>query len=156
MSAPTRAQQYLSHWILHRGALSDLVDRLPEGSAGFRPWPQAMTTEGLVWHIVQSTDRFFQAVRTGSMPPRPAQQDVPQTIAAVRELLHARTATDRELLEGLTDAQFDAVLAFGPVGELPGVTLLGLALDHEIHHKGQLWTYARMCGVEPPSFVKRG
>jgi uncharacterized damage-inducible protein DinB len=28
-------------------------------------------------------------------------------------------------------------------------------IDHEIHHKGQMFTYARICGVEPPGFVQR-
>ncbi|SIC68051.1 Uncharacterised protein [Mycobacteroides abscessus subsp. abscessus] len=39
---------------------------------------------------------------------------------------------------------------------MPGIVLLENAKDHEIHHKGQLFTYARLAGIEKlPFFVSR-
>jgi len=156
LAASARAGAHLARWLRHRGALTELVAQLPEGAAGFRPWSEAMTTAALIQHIALATDRFFGAVRDGALPPPPAVRPAPPaTIAEARALLEEKTAEDRRILEGLADARLDARLAFGPMGDVPGDALLTLAIDHEIHHKGQLWTYARMCGVAPPSFVRR-
>ena len=64
------------------------------------------------------------------------------------------TNETRVLLEGLSDDDFDKIIstsqAFGQ--DVPGSVLLAMSLDHEIHHKGQLFVYARMLGFDkvPP------
>ncbi|KYD26597.1 MULTISPECIES: DinB family protein [Geobacillus] len=40
---------------------------------------------------------------------------------------------------------------------IPAAQLLPMAMDHEIHHKGQLFVYVRAMGhTDLPLFVKRG
>jgi len=40
--------------------------------------------------------------------------------------------------------------------KMPGMVLLESGKDHEIHHKGQLFTYARLLGIKSlPFFVNR-
>ena len=156
--AVQRAEQHLRHWTRHRGALLELVERLPAAAASFRPWDGAMTTAVLLAHVARSVDRTIRAVERGSFQgPPPGGSVPPATIEEAGTLLRSLTEEDTALLGGLSDAQFDARLEFPPPRPaLPAVAALAMALDHEIHHKGQLWVYARMCGVEPPSFVRRG
>lgn len=156
MAASSRAERHLRHWLRHRRPLLELVARLPESAAGFRPWEGAMTTAALVAHVARSTDRFVRAVQSGSSlsPPGAGERPAPPaTMAEAADLLRRLTEEDRACLEGVDDARLDATMEFGPLGPMAALALLAAALDHEIHHKGQLWTYARMCGVEPPLFV---
>jgi uncharacterized damage-inducible protein DinB len=155
MAMASRAAQHLQHWRLHRGALEELLTRLPDTAAAFRPWDGAMTTTALVAHIARSTQRLLQGVEAGGMTPPAGTPPPPATMADARTLLAAATRETAALLERLTDAQLDRVIAFRPGIEQPGAVLMAMSLDHEIHHKGQLWVYARMCGVEPPLYIAR-
>lgn len=152
-----RVPEYVQHWLRHRRALEALVDRLPESSAGFAPWAGAMTTAALVGHIAEAVTGMMHAVEAGAFtPPTGERPAPPETIAAAREVLRQRTEAGLAILEGLEDKQLDRPLEFARLGiQVSGLGLLGMALDHEIHHKGQLWVYARMCGVEPGAFISR-
>ncbi len=141
---------------MHRRALEELLTRLPDSAAGFRPWDGAMTTAALVAHIARSTNRLLQGVEAGAMTPPSGQPPAPPaTMAEARDLLASATAETQALLSRLTDAQLERVIAFRPGIEQPGAVMMAMSLDHEIHHKGQLWVYARMCGVEPPLYISR-
>jgi uncharacterized damage-inducible protein DinB len=159
MAIAARAERQRAHWLRHRRPLLELAGRLPASAAGFRPWDQAMTTAVLVAHVARATHRFVSAVERGALEPRApgaAPPPAPETMDEAVALLRRLTDEDTEAFERLDDGRLDARLEFGPMGTVAGEMLLALAVDHEIHHKGQLWTYARMCGVEPPPFAARG
>lgn len=39
---------------------------------------------------------------------------------------------------------------------MPLYGLIDFMVQHEAHHKGQIWLMARMIGLEPAMFVKAG
>jgi uncharacterized damage-inducible protein DinB len=56
-----------------------------------------------------------------------------------------RALTPEQLAEEITP--------FGPAYKMSRMALLSMTHEHEIHHRGQLYTYLRIAGCEvPPLF----
>ncbi len=152
----SKAEQFVAGWLRHREVTVELVDMISDDSLDFKPWEGAMTLGELVTHIVNSATWFSSAIKNGQMTKPPEKPQI-TSMAQLKQYVHDATAEAKATLLSLTDEQLETVLdttkIFG--AQLPGKMLLAGMRDHEIHHKGQLFVYARMTGVEnPPSFVK--
>lgn len=143
-------QQVLKRWKMHRNALLELVDSLPDSSGSWRPWEEGMTVTELVHHLAWTPDFFFSPIdgREMIIPP------VPSTLAEARELLKQLTKEHEQKLAAYTDLDLrkEATIELFKITE-PGVEVLHRMIGHEAHHKGQLALYARMLGVKPPFYV---
>ena len=151
------AQNFTNIWLRHRLVGNEIVDMVSDDHLNFRPWDKAMTLKELVLHMLFSADMFTNAVKQGEFIPSAQPQPEVHTAAELKQLVHEMTAKTKETLEGLSEEQFtnsvDMTKLFG--AQIPGKSLLHLMRDHEIHHKGQLFVYARMIGLENlPMFVK--
>ncbi|NGP46499.1 damage-inducible protein DinB [Bacillaceae bacterium SIJ1] len=145
---------YLNHWLSHRNALVNLIDKVDNEHTVYEPWNGAMSLGHLVVHIVQSTDMFVESVKQGTFA-EPTIQDDFQTMDDVRKIVRDATEKTKNDLEALTEEQVNSMIS-SPIMEAPGSVYLTTSLDHEIHHKGQLFTYARMAGIEDmPMFIAR-
>lgn len=146
-------QEFIAGWMSHRGALIALLDTVKDDQLDFTPWDGAMSFAKLTTHIVDSTGMFASIVK-GEAPAAGA----PSSFATVEELKrYVQTLTEQTKsdLESLTEEQLNRVVEFAGM-KMPGIALLQTGKDHEIHHKGQLFTYARIIGVkELPFFVER-
>jgi uncharacterized damage-inducible protein DinB len=153
-----KAESFLNSWLRHRLVLIELVDLIPEEHLDFKPWEKAMTLKELVLHITFATDLFVEAVRQEKFIPPDSSQPEIHTVADLRHIVHEVTEKTKSTITSFTDKQFEILVdVTKPFGShLPGEVLLHMIRDHEIHHKGQLFVYARMIGVENiPSFAKR-
>ncbi|GLV14795.1 hypothetical protein Heshes_24790 [Alicyclobacillus hesperidum] len=154
----TKAETYLGHWHAHRDVLTDLVKSVGEEHLSFQPWAGAMSFADLVWHIVSTGYFFADSAALGHLGMRPEKADL-STMSALESSISEWTQKTHDRISSMTDDQFanlvDMTQLFG--AKLPATALLQTNLDHEIHHKGQLFVYARLCGADPlPFFVKRG
>jgi uncharacterized damage-inducible protein DinB len=71
----------------------------------------------------------------------------------VRKIVREYTEKTKKDLQTLTDDHLDQTVQWGPY-HAPGKMWLDIMRDHEIHHKGQLFVYARMVGMEQlPFFI---
>ena len=82
---------------------------------------------------------------------------IPSTLQEARALLSQLTKIHEDKLGGFDDTvlrkQTTITLSAGTLTE-PGVEILHRIIGHEAHHKGQLFTYARLLNVaEPPFYV---
>ncbi|MBF8376487.1 DinB family protein [Alicyclobacillus mali] len=154
----SKAQAVLTHWHSHRDVLAPLVESVPEDKLDFKPWDGAMSFRDLVWHILSTSAWFAAAAQAGRITDRPEKPDLGskqallQAISTFSDRTHADVAS-------VADEQFDSLVdtkaVFG--ADLPVKALLGSMVDHEIHHKGQLFVYARLMGAEKlPFFIHRG
>ncbi|MED1203536.1 DinB family protein [Heyndrickxia acidicola] len=143
-------EQILKRWKMHRNALLELVEVLPDASSSWRPWEEGMTVTELVHHLAWTPDFFFASIdgRAMVIPP------VPETLTEARELLKQLTSEHEQKLASYTDEdlQKDATIDLFKITE-PGVEVLHRLIGHEAHHKGQLLLYARMLGVTPPFYI---
>lgn len=149
VGAPTAGQRLAQAWMMHRSRLTEAAGLLPEQVAAFRPWEGAMSTLELLNHIAGAAEMFVAAAV--GRPARPAAPAA--TLAGARELLAAADAQAAEIGR-LSEADLRTLRTVAALKlTVPAEMLLTMMLHHEIHHKGQVWTYARMNGVEPPLFV---
>ncbi len=148
----------LQAWLRHRDALVALVDVTPEGNQNFTPWEGAWTYALLTLHIVGMGEWFMQAVASGEMAnPEPPVQVT--SMQQLKEIVHEVTKRTTDTFKALPDEQLSAEINSSKIfgANLTGAQIIEAMFEHEIHHKGQLFVYARMCGVEnPPFFFNRG
>ncbi|GEO27627.1 hypothetical protein AAC03nite_34120 [Alicyclobacillus acidoterrestris] len=150
----TKAQTFLQQFMAHRSVLPDLIATMKDKDLSFRPWDGAMTTADLVWHILSVSHSMASAAATGQFERITDKPDL-TTIEGVQRIVRERTDELHNLIDAIPDEQLDATIElFG--NQVPASAALQLLKDHEIHHKGQLFVYARMCGAEQmPMFIKR-
>lgn len=151
----SKVDHYIQGWLRHRLVLLDLLDKVSEENVSFKPTETSMPLSRLAVHIATSGDMFVQALKNGSFARSATPQ--PETMEETRAIVHAITDRNREEMSAFTDETFEkmvdgqAVFGF----DAPGSVWLGSMLEHEIHHKGQLFVYVRMTGVtELPFFMK--
>jgi uncharacterized damage-inducible protein DinB len=146
----TNGERYAQTFMMHRGALIDLLEMVPADKGDFAAWDGGMSFHKLADHLSGSTNRI-PAMVNGLAPGKPE----PSTdFAAAKAGMKASTENARAFLVGLSDEQLSSVIeAFGG-NKMPVSVLVEFLISHEAHHKGQAWMMARMIGIEPPRFVK--
>jgi uncharacterized damage-inducible protein DinB len=145
-----QVEQILKRWRMHRNALLDLVSKIPESSAHWRPWPTAWTTLDLLYHVAWTPDFFLSAAERRETNPVP----IPTTINEARRLLRELTREHEDAIKSYEDADLERIVTIPMLFVTePVVEVLHRLVVHEAHHKGQLWLYARMMGIEPPFYA---
>jgi len=150
------AQMMMEEWLRHRAVLPQILAQVPPEKVGFQPWEGAMSLGKLTVHTVASTHFFVSAVASGEFTSQ-----TPPEVSSMEELLQVvadYTAKSKSVYESLSDAQLPEMLEAKFMHlTLPKQAFLASMRDHEVHHKGQLFVYARMAGAkEMPFFVSRG
>lgn len=145
---------FTAGWMSHRKALLELLDTIQDQHLPYKPWDKAMSFAEMALHIANSTAMFVQIVKNGSFTPSGGQQQ-PATASELKAAVQAATEQTKADLESLTPEQLEQTAEFNGM-KMPGIAMLEMAKEHEIHHKGQLFTYARLLGIDPlPFFVSR-
>ncbi len=155
MKNMTRVNELISGWMSHRKVLHELLDTFEDQHLSYKPWEEAMSLSELVLHISGAMEMFTDTVKNGVFTPPTGSSKI-ESVSELKTLVENQTNQTKSKLEGLTDEQLAAIVEFAGM-KMPGLALLESAKDHEIHHKGQLFTYARLLGVQSlPFFVNRG
>ncbi|SDQ05760.1 DinB family protein [Virgibacillus salinus] len=140
-------------WLKHRLVVQELLEQVDDEQVQYKPWDNAKSLGDLAVHIATSMDMFVKTVKNGKFTP-PQEESNYETMRDVREILKKYTETTKQDLKSLSKSQLTDEVEFNK-DIAPGSFWLSNAIDHEIHHKGQLFTYARMAGVEAvPFFMK--
>lgn len=151
----SKAEAFLMHFKMHRSVLDKVVDAVKDEDLPFSPWEGALTLKDLIWHVLSSGLSFTRAAATGDFE-RVSDKPALETKTQLKQAIDDMSRQSYDFIQSMSDDQFsqeiDVTKAFGR--KLPAGQLLTSMLDHEIHHKGQLFTYARLCGAEEmPFFV---
>ena len=150
----SQINDYIAGWLSHRNALIALLDTVTDDQVSYTPWEGAMSFGKLVTHIVDSTDMFAKIVRDEA-PNKGAEAEAFTSVGELKNYVQAKTEATKSTLASITDEQLSKIVTFSTM-QMPGMAMLQMAKEHEIHHKGQLFTYARIIGVkELPFFVSR-
>ncbi len=149
---PNTGTEYARAFAMHRKPLIELLEKLPEDKASFSAWDGGMTFQRLSDHLSGSMERLGMMM-SGQTPTKP---EPSADWHAALERLRASTEATRAHFEALTPEQLaSTVTGFGG-REMPVHALVDGAIQHLAHHKGQIWTMARMNGLEPPMFMAMG
>ncbi|HZG59823.1 MAG TPA: DinB family protein [Anoxybacillus sp.] len=152
-----RTNQLVQRFLAHRSVTVELVNKIEKEHYDYKPTPTSMTVKDLVTHILFSFYRFAKVAKSGNSAV--FSEKIEETETDLRKVAETYTEKTKSLLESLTEEELDRVLdltqRFGM--KIPVFQFLQLGMDHEIHHKGQLFVYVREMGhTELPFFIKRG
>jgi uncharacterized damage-inducible protein DinB len=141
---------YAGSFTMHRAALIELLEKIPAEKGDFAAWEGGMSFAKIADHLSGSSHRMQHMVR-GETPEK--LEPSPDLASAVQRL----KATHADVVAALgampPEMLGQKVTAFGG-REMPVAALLDFMVQHEAHHKGQVWMMARMIGLEPGMFVK--
>ena len=127
----------------------------------FRPRPGMRTPRELVFHIYSQEKALAEAAQQGRFTLEAANRSNPEDQA---------NATELKMLSGVNDARAYAEACHraaeeifrtmsedelvrpveSPMGTYPAWQYFTFAYDEHWHHRGQLYTYLRLLGKEPP------
>jgi len=147
MSSPD-SERFVSNWNrIHRDT-SRVLRTAPDDKLDWRPRDDMFTMRELIGHIPQAEVVLVRSALAGS------DQKVPFDISRTAgEIASAFDSQHEELVSEvskLTAEQWKEDVEFHGRRLRRGV-LLWFVTEHEIHHRGQLYTYYRLAGIEPPN-----
>jgi uncharacterized damage-inducible protein DinB len=147
---------------LVHGVTLRAIETFADSELDFRPTPAMRTPRELVFHIYGQEQALAEAARDGAFTTELANRSNPEdpsTTAGVSALVtvadavaHARACHDaaERIFRAMSDD--DVVRPVdSPFGTYPAWQYLVFAYDEHWHHRGQLYTYLRLLGKEPPT-----
>jgi uncharacterized damage-inducible protein DinB len=150
-----------AHFLLHGFYMPSLknehaitkgvIHAVPTGKGDYRPNDIAMSAIDLAWHIVWAESMFMKGVVNGAINPTGSTR--PESIKTSADVLNwyeQAFAEGFEQLGNVSDEQLMKIIDFRGRFQLPAVIYLSFALNHSIHHRGQLSTYLRPMGAKVP------
>ena len=143
---------FINNWRRIHKQTTKLMATAPNDKYDWKPCDSGMTLGELMNHIWIAEAGLVAAAKTGVFP-----KDMPPKLADTAELIAAFDKTHEEAIAAaaaLTPEELsEQVAPFGPDKAMSRMALLHLTHEHEIHHRGQLYTYLRIAGCEvPPLF----
>ena len=135
------------------------IAALPADKLDSHPISNMRTPKELIVHIYDVVfKKMAEGVARGELvidmdPNRGEEKKIASSLKTRDDILKfARdtwNATDK-IVNGITDAQLDAIVKT-PFGmDFPGFAIFGITNDEFLHHRGQLYAFSRALGVEPP------
>ena len=138
---------------LAHGVALRLIEMIPESRLDDRLVPGMRTPKQLVVHLyVMGVRELMVSVARGEL--REIGDDEAcapvQSKDALVELCRDSWQTADAVVRSITDAQLEAVVKTPWGRGISGKSLIGVARDEFHHHRGQLYTYVRLMGLQPP------
>jgi uncharacterized damage-inducible protein DinB len=141
------------------GVFLRLVDTIPEAELHGHPVPGMRTPAELVAHVSGGIVRdIASGIASGAIRQKDNEAAIAKSFKTKADALaYARkcwTEADATAAK-LTDKELGAIVnAWGM--QLPGSACVNILNDELVHHRGQLYTYARALGAEPPFVWSHG
>jgi uncharacterized damage-inducible protein DinB len=151
------SSQFVQYFLAHRHVTIELINKIEKEHYDYKPTPTSMSAKELVTHMLFTFYKFAKVAKSGD--PALFREKMEETETDLQKLAETYTEKTKILLESLTDEDFERTLDLTKIfgAQMSVAQFLQSAMDHEIHHKGQLFVYVRGMGhTELPLFVKRG
>ncbi|MEH7346427.1 DinB family protein [Bacillus sp. JJ1532] len=136
----------VNHFLSHRTVTNALVEKIEESNYDFKPTETSMSAQKLVTHIYTSYYKFIKTVKEGNGSP--FMEKFENTQLSLSQLGEESTEKTKELLASLTEEELDREIDMSKIFgmKVSGHQMVQMAIEHEIHHKGNLFVYVREMG----------
>jgi len=147
----TSVGPFLGYFEKVRGRTIRVVDCIPEDRVEWTWQPGKFTLGDLVRHLA-AIERFMYAENAARRPSRyPGHgRELAEGLPAVRAFLDRCHAETVEIVRGLSDADLREKCVTPGGASLSVGKWLRLMVEHEIHHRGQLYMALGLLGVPTP------
>jgi uncharacterized damage-inducible protein DinB len=127
----------------------------------YRPRPETRTVRDLILHIYGMEKALAEGARDGRLTEEALGASVPEqppaaailaaitSVAKAQEFARACHQAANDAVAAMSDEDLGRVVE-SPFGSFPAWQYLQFAYDEHWHHRGQLYTYLRLLGKEPP------
>jgi len=136
-------------------ATAKVLRNVPDQRREYRPDDKSRTAWELATHLALGDLWFIQSIIDGNFNFDPAQEQAQaakfRTSTDVAEFYEREIPAKLNELRALPAERLMKVVDFFGMMQEPGVTYLGFANNHSIHHRGQLSSYLRACGSKVPA-----
>jgi len=127
-----------------------VLQAVPETHLDYKPAEKSTAALDLAWHLAASEVALVHGAATGEFKFAPKPEGL-KTAADVVAWYKEHSVAAQKAAASMTVEQATKVLdPFGGM-PLPGVAFLNMAINHAIHHRGQLSTYLRPMGGKVPA-----
>lgn len=146
---------FWDHFRTVNGITVRCVEAIPKDKLDTRPCKDMRTVKELVTHMYAQLRDVAQGIPKGHIAYNGTQDatDMPKLKThddLVRYAKESWESADRAV-KSLTDAQLQATVTTEWGGmSFPGWVCVSIMYDEHLHHRGQLYSYLRQLGVEPP------
>ncbi len=152
--------QYEYFKMVH-GVTLKLIGTFSDADLDFRPKPGMRSARELIVHIYGMLRTFSEGMKQGKLVADIENHAIPETAEGKKEVESLKTVkelqayarncfqTVNETLASMTDEQLAKPLE-SPFGTFPTWQYFAFGYDEHWHHRGQLYTYARLLDKEPP------
>jgi uncharacterized damage-inducible protein DinB len=137
------------------------ISAFSDDELGFRPAAGMRSPRELIFHIYAQEKLLAEGARAGRLTMEALGASSPEVDPGRRESDELKTVADlrafAEACHRALDATFRAMsdedvarIIESPLGNYPAWQFFAFAYDEHWHHRGQLYTYLRLLGKEPP------
>lgn len=148
MSCP-ETESFVKDWNRIHKQTARVLAAAPEDKFDWKPNDGMFTLRQLVIHLPNAEAGITRTALAGTMQKVSLDLDS----ASVEEIVEKFNSSHSTLVEEVSQLSLDqlneTIEAFGR--KMTRIVLLRVMIEHEIHHRGQLYTYLRLAGVEPPA-----
>jgi uncharacterized damage-inducible protein DinB len=145
-------QEFARYWRRVRSRTMALADCIPSDRVDWSPGQGAMTIGDSLRHLAVTERWLFVDIARGGQSAYVTHG--PELAASLSDILELMTRLHAESLAiieqfGIDDWQREVVTPGGAA--MPAWKWLRAMVEHEVHHRGQLYLTLRLCGVPTPA-----
>ena len=148
-------QQFIDTYTREIATTLKVIRAFPPDQIGLTPHPRAKTAGNLAWMFTLEQGVTLAALTDKLELPGPPFPPAPGTWEEIVSAFEGGTTQLLGVLDGMSDAQLMENTQFftgpGQIGSMPKINLAWFLLMDQIHHRGQLSVYLRICGAKVPS-----
>ena len=145
------AAERFRHWQSVRRGLMEALDKLDDEQLGFVPREGLWSLGKVACHIADAEDGWFRYVATSELDewPQFKARDYPTVKSIQRLLTEVHTRTEAYLTT-LDDADLERIILAPWGSEFPLRWIIWHVLEHEIHHRGEIYLMLGLMGMDAP------
>jgi uncharacterized damage-inducible protein DinB len=151
----TELEDLVEHLERYRSVTLQVLDLVSDEQLSWRPGTQHYSLGQQLIHIAQAED--FHARGLFENDWNTERVRLPKTVNSRREVRDLFARVREYTLVQLRTVTAEQLGSFPPVPNMPVPWSLrsGLwfILEHELHHRGQIWLYLRQMGITPPFYA---
>ncbi len=147
-------QTALAMWDMQRqrfGIAIRAIEAFPADKLNATLVPGMRTALGIAVHMTTLTRACAESLALGSLPYEEDSEVLKRVTTREQLLAYMKEswAKAQAAVDGCTDAQLMSMISTPWGSSFPGFVMLSIAGDEFLHHRGQLYTFVRLCGIEP-------
>lgn len=151
-SATTLLSAFLPLMQREQSTTKLVIQAIPLDKGDYRPDPNAKTALELAWHIAAAEKRFFNGIADGGFDFSPIHKpDSIKTSADIAQWYGEMCDAVQPRLAKMTTEQLGKIVDFRGALQMPAVMYFQIAINHSVHHRGQLSVYLRPMGGKVPA-----